>query len=76
MKVLLFGIAREITGATELEIPAQKTVHELKTWLGKQYPQLGALKSIAIAIDREYANDDQVLPGDSEIALIPPVSGG
>ena len=76
MKVLLFGIAREITGATELEIPVLTTVHELKLWLGKQYPQFGELRSIAVAIDREYAEDGHALQADSEIALIPPVSGG
>jgi molybdopterin synthase sulfur carrier subunit len=79
MEVLLFGIAREITGKQKLNIPDEhqiETVAGLKNWLSEQYPAMSQLKSIAVAVDSEYADDEQALNKESEIALIPPVSGG
>lgn len=79
MELLLFGIAREIVGKNKLSIPADadiNTVSSLKKWLTVQYPQLAALTSMAVAVDSEYATDDQQLQSNSEVAFIPPVSGG
>jgi molybdopterin converting factor subunit 1 len=79
MKVLLFGITREITGQSKLTIPAGAgidTVKALKGWLGSQYPAMQGLSSLAVAVDNEYAQDEDLISADQEIALIPPVSGG
>lgn len=79
MNVLLFGITREITGQSRIVIPEYagiNTVKALKDWLGQQYPALQSLSSLAVAVDSEYAQDDDVLTAEQEIALIPPVSGG
>lgn len=79
MELLLFGIAREIVGKNMLSIPADagiSTVSSLKKWLTHQYPQLASLTSMAVAVDSEYAEDDQALQPGSEVAFIPPVSGG
>ncbi len=79
MNVLLFGITRDIAGADQLTVPADaavKDVASLRAWLAGQYPQLGGLRSLAIAVDKEYADEHQTLHDGSEVALIPPVSGG
>jgi sulfur-carrier protein len=79
MEILLFGITRDIVGRQSLRIednPALKTVADLKRHLFTQYPGLEGLKSLAIAVDSEYAQDDQLLAASQEVALIPPVSGG
>ena len=79
MEILLFGITREIVGKTKLAVPANEnitTVKSLKTWLGQQYPAIQTLSSLAVAVDSEYAQDEQELNSNNEIALIPPVSGG
>ncbi|MBS7566229.1 molybdopterin converting factor subunit 1 [Mucilaginibacter sp. Bleaf8] len=79
MEILLFGITREIVGKQKLPVPADQnitTVKALKTWLGQQYPAMQSLSSLLVAVDSEYAQDDDVLNGENEIALIPPVSGG
>ncbi|MFZ4427210.1 MAG: MoaD/ThiS family protein [Saprospiraceae bacterium] len=73
-----FGIARDIIGQAclELSFPARGTVSELRAQLLGGYPKLGGLKSLAIAVNAEYAPDSRILhPGD-EIVVIPPVSGG
>jgi len=79
MELLLFGITKDITGANRLTVPVNEgisTVGALKRWLAQQYPALANLRSLAVAVDHEYAEDSQPLTGSNEIALIPPVSGG
>ena len=79
MKILLFGITRDITGQTKLMVPAEAgvdTVKGLKSWLGQQYPAMQTLSSLAVAVDSEYAEDEDAIHAGQEIALIPPVSGG
>ena len=79
MKILLFGITREIVGQSKLNVPANAgidTVRGLKNWLGQQYPAMQTLSSLAVAVDSEYAEDEDAIHAEQEIALIPPVSGG
>jgi molybdopterin synthase sulfur carrier subunit len=79
LKILLFGITREITGQSRLTVPTEEgiiTVKALKAWLGQQYPAMKGLTSLAVAVNNEYAQDDDILNPEHEIALIPPVSGG
>ena len=79
MELILFGIAREIVGTDRLPIPSHAnitSVNELKAWMKKEYPPLAALSSVAVAVNSEYAEDDARLEANSEIAFIPPVSGG
>lgn len=76
MKLLLFGITREIVGSSELEIPDMQDVRALKNWLRETYPQMASLSSLAVAVNKEYADDNQTLFANAEIAIIPPVSGG
>jgi molybdopterin converting factor subunit 1 len=77
--VLLFASLREVAGArsVELELPAGATVAELKRRLVAGYPALARWQeTVRVAVDREYAGDEDVVPEKAEIALIPPVSGG
>ena len=80
MKVLLFGIAKDIIGASVFEMPVQSkqpaTVLELKHVLVGLFPDFGKLSSFAIAVNSEYADDTVSLSISDEIAIIPPVSGG
>jgi molybdopterin converting factor subunit 1 len=76
MRVLLFGIAKDIAGAAFITAEGVTTVTDLKLWLYRQYPAMEKLKSLMVAVNKVYAADNVVLvPGD-EIAIIPPVSGG
>ncbi|MGB8214991.1 MAG: molybdopterin converting factor subunit 1 [Anaerolineales bacterium] len=79
IKILFFATLRDKVGAKvlELEIPPGTTVAGLKEALVQAYPKMApARNSIMAAINQEYAQDGQVIPGDAEIALFPPVSGG
>ncbi len=78
IRVLAFGIAKDILGATQItvKLPPNATVKMLRQTLLKRYPRLLDLRAIAIAVNNEYARDEQVLSPQDEVALIPPVSGG
>ena len=78
LKILAFGITKDILGATEKEIEINDgaNVAELKELLEKDFPELKRLKSYFIAIDDEYAEDHQIITVSNELAIIPPVSGG
>jgi len=78
MKVLCFGIAREIIGNAELVISKDeiRTVSSLKSFLKSEYPEFNAYKQFQIAVNQEFADDDRPIDRQDEIAIIPPVSGG
>ena len=76
--VLSFGIAKEITGnASDVySVPYNSTVGDLRKMITDKYPQMLQLKSLAIAVNGSYVNDNTALNANDEIALLPPVSGG
>jgi molybdopterin converting factor small subunit len=78
LSVLLFGIARDLTGQSSLPspMPSGGRVGDLLDDLRVQYPALSGIKSLLIAVNGEYADADQQLHPTDEVAIIPPVSGG
>ena len=77
--VRLFAVAKERAGrpTIELELPEGATVADLKSALALDIPDLARfLPSIRIAIDSEYADEATPIPPFSQVAVIPPVSGG
>ena len=79
IKILFFATLRQRAGmkTLELEIPADMTVQGLRDQLSRDYPNLReSLKTVVVAINREFAFDDAIVPAGGEVALFPPVSGG
>ncbi|WP_209399552.1 MoaD/ThiS family protein [Pseudozobellia sp. WGM2] len=80
MEVLLFGIAKDIVGESSFRFDEGDvlpgSVFELKQKLKQSFPELDKLSSLAVAVNSEYAEDEEKLSRGDEIALIPPVSGG
>jgi molybdopterin converting factor subunit 1 len=78
MKILCFGIAREIAGGPDLQLDAVagSTVAELRERLIDSYPAFGELSSFAIARNECYATDEAIIGEGDEVVIIPPVSGG
>jgi molybdopterin converting factor subunit 1 len=77
--VRLFALAKERAGRGELtiEVPDGSTVGDVKRALVDLIPALGPLvPNLLIAVDAEYASDDQTIAPGLEVAVIPPVSGG
>ncbi len=79
MKLLLFGITRDIVGQSEVDYELKSTetnVGKLLQDLKNQFPELSKLNSLAIAVNEEYAQNDVIIDQNDTVALIPPVSGG
>jgi MoaE-MoaD fusion protein len=72
--VRLFAMLRERAGASEvaLDLPDGASVRDALESLGGLADGL----PLVMAVNREYAPEDQVLSAGDELALIPPVSGG
>lgn len=79
LNVKLFARASQLAEANEVpvELPTGATVAEFRRALVEQHSSLAPIVSnLFVAIDAEYANDDQNIPEHSEVACFPPVSGG
>lgn len=78
IKILPFGITKDIMGGKmiHLELNNTPTVGNLRLNLLQSYPALINLNSLAIAVNGEYATDEQSIEAGDEVVLIPPVSGG
>jgi len=78
ISILAFGIAKDIFGATSVNIQLDKeaTTADLKTLLETKYPRLKQLASYMVAVNNEYAEDNSRITERDEVAIIPPVSGG
>ncbi|MFO7624822.1 MAG: molybdopterin converting factor subunit 1 [Anaerolineales bacterium] len=77
--VLFFATIRELTGTrqTSLELPDGARVADAKAILIEKYPSIElAMDTTVIAVNREFAPDEDILPEGAEIAIFPPVSGG
>ncbi len=78
IKVLTFGITRDIIGADSLllDLPTGSTVSDVRAHLADRFPPMEKLVSLMIAVNAEYGTPDTQLGDMDELALIPPVSGG
>lgn len=79
VSVQLFAAARDRIGCSSIKVELGEggTVKELRRRLCEDYRQLSDIVPRAmVAVDTEYARDEQQIRASSEIALIPPVSGG
>jgi molybdopterin converting factor subunit 1 len=79
VNVKLFAVAKERIGrsAIEIELPSGATVRQLRGAIVEQFPPLAdVMRHARIALNNDYASDAAVIDIRSEIAIIPPVSGG
>ena len=79
IKVLFFATLRQRAGmkSLDMDIPEGTDVRALKEQLARDYPSLEeSLKTVVVALNREYAPDEAIIPAQGEVALFPPVSGG
>ena len=78
IQVLAFGIAKDIikNNALEMEVKDGISIVALKSLLCDLYPEFEQLRSINIAVNADYQDDDFILSEKDEIVILPPVSGG
>lgn len=77
--VRLFAVAREHAGCdtVEVQLESGRTVADVRRALERDFPALcQLLRHSTWAVDARYAGEDEIVDDRSDIALIPPVSGG
>jgi molybdopterin converting factor small subunit len=88
LRILYFGVLKDLMGSNhsspeshglegeEMELPIGVSVAALIEKLQARAPQSEIWRSLAVAVNRNYASADEVLHDGDEVALLPPVSGG
>lgn len=79
IRVLFFGIAREITGFAQdsPEVAAGESVAGLLRRYASRFPRLdGIAASLVVAVNQEFSELERPLKENDEVAFLPPVSGG
>jgi len=79
LTIRLFAVARERAGCptVTIDLAEGSTVADLRRAIAESLPDLAVLlPGMMIAVDSEYAQNHVTLRPESEVALIPPVSGG
>jgi len=79
VRVKLFAVAKELAGSDTLTIDVLDgaSVADLRKAVAAKLPALGQILPHALwAVDTAYADDDTLITQQSDVALIPPVSGG
>ena len=78
-RVLFFATLRDKTGTREIriEFPTGTTISEIKRMVLEKYPSISQIMdTMIVALNHEFAFDEDVVPNEAEIAMFPPVSGG
>jgi molybdopterin synthase sulfur carrier subunit len=76
IKILLFAQLQEEIGVKDFEIEVRETtVQQLKELLKVKF-KFPNLDNVMVAINEEYAMEQDVIHSGDTVALIPPVSGG
>jgi sulfur-carrier protein len=74
-KVIAFGMIAEKIQKKEMVLDGIPNTDVLIGFLHQQYPELQHLK-FSIAINKKQAIGNTMIPIGSEVALLPPFSGG
>ena len=77
-RVLLFGPLRDLAGWRERDIEAPDLA-TLRSLIANDDPALGealAGKGVQVAVDQAIVRADAPLAAQSEVAFLPPMSGG
>ena len=78
-RVLFFATLRDRTGVREttIEFPQGSTISDIKRIVLEKYPAIKQIMdSMIVALNHEFAFDEDIVPNGAEIAMFPPVSGG
>lgn len=79
INVLYFGTLKDLFALEQepLDVPDGTTVESLLSLLRTQTSKQSDLwRTLAVAVNRDYAGLAMVLHDGDEVALLPPVSGG
>ncbi len=74
--LLFFAGVKETIGRETLTLKGkQQTIAQIKEYLLNTYPSL-SLQGVMVAVNEEFALDEDTVKEHDTVAFIPPVSGG
>jgi sulfur-carrier protein len=76
VQVLFFGVLKESFGRESEQVELAEGARVADLVARYEARSAGWTRSIAVAVNREYARSEVVLQEGDEVALLPPVSGG
>jgi MoaE-MoaD fusion protein len=79
VKVLFFGMLKDVVGRTEeeIEVPGSGRLDGIFDHYAERFPRIREMaRSIVLAQNHEFADLSAVVKEGDEIAFLPPVSGG
>lgn len=79
VRVLFFGLLTDVVSRREEEVDLKEgaLISDLLSHYTAAFPELSPLlSSVAVSVNREYAQVSTMLRDRDEVALLPPVSGG
>lgn len=76
IQILFFAGVKETIGKEAMELEWQgQTIAQVKEYLLSAFPSL-SLQGVMVAVNEEFAMDEDTVEENDTIAFIPPVSGG
>lgn len=74
VRVLYFGVARDVTGREHEEFDADD-IHALRKQLIERYPGMQAVY-YRLALNKKLVEQENALKDNDIVAILPPFSGG
>lgn len=75
IKILAFGIVAEKIKSSEFYLEDVENTQLLRDLLRTRFPELAGTK-YSVSINRKLVHEDVSIDSGSEVALLPPFSGG
>ncbi len=78
IKTLFFGIVKDITNNSSLDLEVVKSINieQFVQLLQETFQDFPTIGDFTVAVNEEYVEKDFVLKNNDIVAIIPPVSGG
>lgn len=75
VELTLFGSLADIAGRTKFQLQDIPDTDALQKKIHEMYPELANM-SYSIAVNKKTIHKNTVFEGDTNVALLPPFSGG
>jgi molybdopterin converting factor small subunit len=75
MKITLFGQLTDITGSSSIAVESVQDTDALVQAVNTLYPAMAGVKYI-VAVNKKAVNSNTIINETSDLAFLPPFSGG